>query len=136
MNKNVRILAEKIAYFFSDPSANPTGELVIDNELLKIKSNIENNELMLKRETQRTKDLITYLAHDLRTPLVSVIGYLNLMLDSDDLTEKQKRHFWFCCKGFNLTFSLILTLIFFLYDQVAQCRFTASNTFLIDTLFY
>ena len=93
MNKNTRILAEKIAYFFSDPSANPTGELVIDNELLKIKSNIENNELMLKRETQRTKDLITYLAHDLRTPLVSVIGYLNLMLDSDDLTEKQKQHF-------------------------------------------
>lgn len=66
---------------------------MIDNELLKIKSDIENNELLLKRETQRTKDLITYLAHDLRTPLVSVIGYLNLMIDSEDLTEEQKKHF-------------------------------------------
>lgn len=93
INKNTRQLAGKIAHFFSDPSASPTGEMVVDNELLKIKSNIENNEMLLKRETQRTKDLITYLAHDLRTPLVSVIGYLNLMIDSEDLTDQQKQHF-------------------------------------------
>lgn len=93
LTKNTRLLAGKIAVFFSEPSAAPTGELMIDNELLKIKSNIENNEILLKRETQRTKDLITYLAHDLRTPLVSVIGYLNLMIDSDDLTDAQKKHF-------------------------------------------
>ncbi|MBO0451356.1 MULTISPECIES: sensor histidine kinase [Enterococcus] len=93
MAKNTHLLAGKIAQFFSDPSAASTGEVVIDNELLKIKSDIENNELLLKRETQRTKDLITYLAHDLRTPLVSVIGYLNLMIDSEDLTEEQKKHF-------------------------------------------
>ncbi|MCM1175147.1 MAG: HAMP domain-containing histidine kinase [Blautia sp.] len=41
---------------------------------------------------QRKNDLIMYLAHDLKTPLASVIGYLNLLRDegqiSGDLREK------------------------------------------------
>ncbi len=41
---------------------------------------------------QRKNDLIMYLAHDLKTPLASVIGYLNLLRDeekiSDELREK------------------------------------------------
>lgn len=93
LKKNTQVLAGKISQFFAEPAATGTGELVIDNELLKIKANIENNEVLLKRETQRTKDLITYLAHDLKTPLASVIGYLNLMIDSHDLTETQMNHF-------------------------------------------
>lgn len=61
----------------------------IDNELLKIKNTMNRNETLLKEETQRTKDLITYLAHDLKTPLASVIGYLNLLLDTKNLTNEQ-----------------------------------------------
>lgn len=41
---------------------------------------------------QRKNDLIVYLAHDLKTPLASVIGYLNLLHDegkiSDELRER------------------------------------------------
>ncbi|MGF2116396.1 sensor histidine kinase [Enterococcus casseliflavus] len=33
--------------------------------------------------------MITYLAHDLKTPLASVIGYLNLLLDTKNLTNEQ-----------------------------------------------
>ena len=93
LKKNTQQLAIKITQFFAADAAAPTGELVIDNELLKIKANIDNKEVLLKRETQRTKDLITYLAHDLKTPLASVIGYLNLILDSPDLTKEQLQHF-------------------------------------------
>ncbi|MGM0216084.1 sensor histidine kinase [Enterococcus sp. AZ109] len=93
LKKNTQHLADKIAQFFAETDAVPTGELVIDNELLKIKGNIDKNEELLKRETQRTKDLITYLAHDLKTPLASVIGYLNLLIDSPDLTKEQLQHF-------------------------------------------
>ncbi|GCF94924.1 vancomycin resistance histidine kinase VanS [Enterococcus florum] len=93
LKKNTQMLAGSIAQFFADPAGMGTGELIIDNELLKIKTNIEHNEELLKRETQRTKDLITYLAHDLKTPLASVIGYLNLMIDSQDLTQAQMNHF-------------------------------------------
>lgn len=41
---------------------------------------------------QKKNDLVMYLAHDLKTPLASVIGYLNLLRDekeiSDELREK------------------------------------------------
>lgn len=42
---------------------------------------------------QRKNDLILYLAHDLKTPLTSVIGYLNLLNDSRELTDAQKEEF-------------------------------------------
>ena len=35
------------------------------------------NELIARAAEQRKNDLIVYLAHDLKTPLTSVIGYLN-----------------------------------------------------------
>lgn len=38
-------------------------------------------ETMAKEAEQRKNDLIIYLAHDLKTPLTSVIGYLSLLQD-------------------------------------------------------
>lgn len=48
---------------------------------------------MAKEAEQKKNDLILYLAHDLKTPLTSVIGYLNLLKDSEDLTDEQKQEF-------------------------------------------
>ncbi|MBO0959688.1 HAMP domain-containing histidine kinase [Neobacillus sp. MM2021_6] len=39
------------------------------------------------------EQLVVNLAHDLRTPLTSVLGYLDLILKENDLTEEQVRHF-------------------------------------------
>ncbi len=58
----------------------------IQNELEKIKLTNQKNQDALIQETQRTKDLVTFLAHDLRTPLASVIGYLNLLIDSPEIS--------------------------------------------------
>jgi len=87
--KKIARIAEGIQLFFSQSEASSTGSLAIDHELLKIKDSMNRNEALLKEETQRTKDLITYLAHDLKTPLASVIGYLNLLLDTKNLTNEQ-----------------------------------------------
>ncbi|WP_042479340.1 sensor histidine kinase [Bacillus ndiopicus] len=38
-------------------------------------------------------ELVVNLAHDLRTPLTSVLGYLHLILHDESLSEEQKRHF-------------------------------------------
>ena len=47
-----------------------------------------------EREAERSKnDLITNVAHDLRTPLTSIIGYLELLKNKKDLDEEVKRKF-------------------------------------------
>lgn len=44
--------------------------------------------------SESSKDqLVVNLAHDLRTPLTSVLGYLDLILKDKDLTDEQVRHF-------------------------------------------
>lgn len=49
---------------------------------------------LLQRKTdallaeQSKNDLIVYLAHDLKTPLASVIGYLNLLHDEKEISEE------------------------------------------------
>ncbi|KAF0818596.1 Vancomycin histidine kinase VanS [Bacillus sp. ZZV12-4809] len=44
--------------------------------------------------SESSKDqLVVNLAHDLRTPLTSVLGYLDLILKDNTLTEEQVRHF-------------------------------------------
>ena len=47
-----------------------------------------------QRTAERTKDeLITNVAHDLRTPLTSILGYLDLLTQGDFLTEEQQQKY-------------------------------------------
>ena len=47
----------------------------------------------LRDESHRKDDLVTYLAHDLRTPLASVVGYLSLLQEAPELPVEQRAHF-------------------------------------------
>ncbi|MDR6726804.1 signal transduction histidine kinase [Paenibacillus amylolyticus] len=56
---------------------------------LKLKEAVERGDF-----AENSKDqLVVNLAHDLRTPLTSVLGYLDLLVKDDQLTEEQVRHF-------------------------------------------
>ena len=44
----------------------------------------------VRQEEKRRQDLITFLAHDLKTPLTSVLGYLELLRDEPGLSEEQR----------------------------------------------
>lgn len=64
----------------------------VEDQMNQIKQEAIRNARIAKESEQRKNDLIVYLAHDLKTPLTSVIGYLNLLRDelqiSEELREK------------------------------------------------
>lgn len=42
---------------------------------------------------QKKSDLVMYLAHDLKTPLASTVGYLNLVLDEPDISQAAREKY-------------------------------------------
>lgn len=57
-------------------------------QLNSLKDQMEKNVRAAKEAEQRKNDLIVYLAHDLKTPLTSVIGYLTLLRDEGQISEE------------------------------------------------
>lgn len=62
-------------------------------QIVQIKSTMQRHEQAMKTETERKNDLITYLAHDLKTPLTSVIGYLDLLEEASDMPDGQRQKY-------------------------------------------
>lgn len=60
-------------------------------EAMRLKS--QKHEQLLQMESQRKSDLITYLAHDMRTPLASIIGYLSLLDEVPEMPAEQKARY-------------------------------------------
>lgn len=51
-----------------------------------IKKELKYKDFEVQEAEQRKNDLVVYLAHDLKTPLTSIIGYLSLLQESPDLS--------------------------------------------------
>lgn len=62
-------------------------------QLMQLKEMEQSSRRLAQAEAQRKNDLITYLAHDLKTPLASVIGYLCLLNEAPDMPETQKEKY-------------------------------------------
>lgn len=60
----------------------------LEKKLNSIKFSIQANERIAKEAEQRKNDLVVYLAHDLKTPLTSVMGYLSLLRDEKEISEE------------------------------------------------
>lgn len=57
----------------------------LSNQFIQIKREITTNRLLAHEADKRKNDLLVYLAHDLKTPLTSIIGYLTFLNDEKDL---------------------------------------------------
>ena len=58
----------------------------IGGELADLRLQLERQDGELREQERRRQELIAFLAHDLKTPLTSVIGYLTLLRDEPDLS--------------------------------------------------
>lgn len=72
----------------------PEKEVKLPNELMILESRLNNIRIDLiksqneaKEAMQKKNDLIMYMAHDLKTPLTSIIGYLTLLTDEKEIPK-------------------------------------------------
>mgnify|MGYP000840311566 CR=1 FL=1 len=67
--------------------------LEVEGVLNRVRDRERKVQQALRDESHRKDDLVTYLAHDLRTPLASVVGYLSLLQEAPDLPLEQRARF-------------------------------------------
>jgi two-component system sensor histidine kinase VanS len=56
----------------------------------QVKQDVLYNAKLAKEAEQRKNDVVMYLAHDIKTPLTSVIGYLSLLDEAADMPSEQR----------------------------------------------
>ena len=73
-----------------EPVSLPRELSPLERDLRAIQSSLAAGRAQAKEAEQRRQDLVAFLAHDLKTPLTSVLGYLNLLHDDPGLTAEQR----------------------------------------------
>lgn len=62
----------------------------LDEKMNRIKEALKERQLAAQESEQRKNDLVVNLAHDIKTPLTSVIGYLSLLEEAPDMPAAQR----------------------------------------------
>jgi two-component system, OmpR family, sensor histidine kinase VanS len=62
----------------------------IEKQMNQIKMAVLLSQQTLKEAESKKNEMVMYLAHDIRTPLTSVIGYLSLLDEAPDMPLEQK----------------------------------------------
>ena len=65
----------------------------IKNRMNHLKRESEKNEKLAKENEEKKDELIVYLAHDIKTPLTSMIGYLSILDEIDDMPKKKQKNY-------------------------------------------
>jgi len=65
----------------------------MERKMNQVRGILERRQMEAKLAEKRKDEMVMYLAHDIRTPLTSVIGYLSLLNEAWDMPEEQKRKY-------------------------------------------
>lgn len=63
------------------------------DKLTEVQNRLRFRTQQAQAAEQRKNDLVIYLAHDIKTPLTSVIGYLSLLNEDKELPPEQKNRY-------------------------------------------
>lgn len=99
LNKPIKYLNEIVGA--SKKIANPNEEAIrlsenlksIEDELNLVREQTLHSSIVAKDAEKRKNDLVIYLAHDLKTPLTSIIGYLTLLKDEPNLSSEMRARY-------------------------------------------
>lgn len=89
-------LSGAVAKIISDrtqPVELPPALSITQNELNSIRADALSDELAAKTAEERKDELVAYLAHDIRTPLTSILGYMSILDESPELPEKLRKKY-------------------------------------------
>lgn len=67
--------------------------LIFQNRLNTIRVDLITSKNKAAEEAQKKDDLIMYMAHDLKTPLTSVIGYLTLLTEENKISKEMREKY-------------------------------------------
>lgn len=94
--RQLNTVVEAAAHLLDDDASHlqlPPELSVAEAQLRLARQQAQRNAQIAREAEQRKNDLIVYLAHDLKTPLTSVIGYLTLLRDEPQIsTELRARY--------------------------------------------
>lgn len=65
----------------------------MERKMNQVRHTLEKRQMEAKTAEKRKDELVMYLAHDIRTPLTSVIGYLSLLHEAPDMPGKQREKY-------------------------------------------
>ncbi len=80
--------AQALSHPTEEPIVLPAEMEQVQTQLNLAREQALRSALAVKDVEQRKNDLIVYLAHDLKTPLTSVVGYLTLLRDEPGLSPE------------------------------------------------
>lgn len=71
----------------------PPEMVEVEKKLNHFKTEAIKNERLSRENEQKKDELIVYLAHDIKTPLTSMIGYLSLLSEIKDMPQEQRNRY-------------------------------------------
>lgn len=71
----------------------PPEMVEVEKKLNHFKTEAIKNERFARENEQKKDELIVYLAHDIKTPLTSMIGYLSLLSEIKDMPQEQRNRY-------------------------------------------
>lgn len=71
----------------------PPEMVEVEKKLNNFKTEAIKNERLARENEQKKDELIVYLAHDIKTPLTFMIGYLSLLSEIKDMPQEQRNRY-------------------------------------------
>lgn len=99
LNKTFRYMEEMVDAI-DKVIKEPNSEISMNSDLVAVENNLNRIRMdLIKRQNeakeaeQKKNDLIAYMAHDLKTPLTSIIGYLTLLNDEKQISKEMQEKY-------------------------------------------